>query len=80
MKAIEDMKQFRDEVYRLELIKSSGIMMLKQDLRNMRTYFLAAGAIVAGVLGFLVYRMMVKRGLRLDFSLRAIPAPAGARF
>lgn len=74
MKAVEDMKQFRDEIYRQELIKSSGAMLLKQDLRSMRTYFLAAGAIVAGILGFFVYRMMVKKGIRLDFALRALPA------
>jgi high-affinity Fe2+/Pb2+ permease len=74
MKAIEDMKQFRDEMYRLELIRSSGAMLLKQDLRSMRTYFLAAGAVIAGLLGFFVYRMMVKNGVRLDLSMRAIPA------
>lgn len=74
MKAIQDMTQFRDEIYRQELIRSSGAMLLRQDLRSMRTYFLAAGAVLAGILGFIVYRMMVKKGLRLDFSMRAIPA------
>lgn len=68
------MKQFRDEVYRLELIRSSGAMLLRQDLRNMKTWFLAAGALMAAVLGFIVYRRMVKRGVRFDFSMRAIPA------
>jgi hypothetical protein len=67
------MKQFRDEMYRLELIRSSGALLLKQDLRNMRTWFMAAGGLLVAVLGFIVYRGMVKRGVRLDFSMRAVP-------
>jgi hypothetical protein len=73
IEAVKDLKQFHNEMYRLELVKSSGALMLRQDLRNMRTWFLAAGAIITSVIGFVVYRAMAKRGVRLNFSLQALP-------
>lgn len=74
MEAVKDIKQFHNEMYRLQLVRSAGALMLRQDLRNLRTWFFAAGALVAGILGFIVFRGMMKRGVRLDFSMRAIPA------
>ena len=74
MEPIRDMKQFHDEVYRLELIRSSGAMLIKQDLRSLRVWFAAAGALVAAVLGFFVFRGIAKRGVRLDFKVRAVAA------
>lgn len=72
MKAIKDMKQFRDEIYRLELVRASGAMLLRQDLRSMGAYFIAAAAMVASIAGFLIWRKVMNGGLKLDISLRPI--------
>lgn len=66
------MRQFRDEVYRLELIKESGVHLLRQDLRSMRTWLLAAGSLVVGIIGFIVFRKVMRGGFRLDFRVRPI--------